>query len=127
LTYARQKKIIINYSLRDIEDFKADSKYDAVVLIYVHLPEKIRKKFHKEIYDSIKPGGYLVLEAFAKEQLEYNSGGPKDETLLYDAPSLCSDFPFIHLLTCEQSVIELDEGPYHKGKAALLRMTGQRL
>ncbi len=127
LFFAEQKHVNINYELKDIETFKANKKYDAVALIYVHLPEKIRKQFHKEIYDSLKPGGFLVLEAFAKEQLEYESGGPQDEALLYDAPSICSDFPFLHLISCEQTVAELNEGPFHKGKAALLRMIGQRL
>ncbi len=127
LAFAKQKKVVINYELKSIEDFKADKKYDVVALLYVHLPEAIRQQFHKAIYDSIKPGGYLVVEAFAKEQLAFDSGGPKDVALLYDAPSICSDFPFIHLLSCGQSVVELDEGAYHKGKAALLRMTGQRL
>lgn len=127
LAFAKQKKVVINYELKSIEDFKADKKYDVIALLYVHLPEEIRQQFHKAVYNSINSGGYLVLEAFAKEQLAFESGGPKDETLLYDAPSICSDFPFIHLLSCGQSIIELDEGPYHKGKAALLRMTGQRL
>lgn len=127
LAFALQKNVEINFEIKSIEDFKADKKYDAAALLYVHLPEKIRQQFHKEVYDSIKPGGYLVLEAFTKEQLEFDSGGPKDKALLYDAPSICSDFPFIHLLSCGQTVVELNEGPYHKGKAALLRMTGQRL
>ena len=96
-------------------------------LIYVHLPEKQRKAFHAEIYKSIKPGGLFVLEAFAKEQAGLNSGGPKDPAMLYDAPSLCSDFPFMHMITCEQKEVVLEEGEYHKGKAAVLRMIGQRL
>ncbi|MBK8951381.1 MAG: hypothetical protein IPM85_02480 [Chitinophagaceae bacterium] len=107
--------------------FKAKKQYDAVGLIYVHLPEKQRKAFHIEIYKSIKPGGLFVLEAFAKEQLELKSGGPKEPAMLYDAPSLCSDFPFMHMITCEQKEIVLEEGEYHKGKAAVLRMIGQRL
>lgn len=127
LTFAKQKKVEINYELISIEDFKAGRKYDAVALLYVHLPEKIRRKFHKQVYESIKPGGFLVFEAFSKEQLAFDSGGPKDESLLYDAPSICNDFQFIHLLSCGESVVELDEGPYHKGKATLLRMTGQRI
>jgi SAM-dependent methyltransferase len=127
LAFAKSKKVNINYDLKNIADFKAGKKYDVVALSYIHLPEKQRKKFHKEIYESIKPGGYLMLEAFAKEQLQFNSGGPLDESLLYDSPSLCSDFPFLHMITCEQAEVELNEGPYHKGKASLIRMIGQRL
>lgn len=127
LEFAREKKVTINYEVKNIIDFKANKQYDAVALIFVHLPEYIRKKFHGEIYKSIKPGGYFVLEAFAKEQSQLESGGPRDPDLLYDAPALCSDFPFLHLISCGQKEIFLDEGGYHKGKAEVLRMIGQRV
>jgi len=127
LDFARGERVIINYELKNIADFKAGKQYDAVGLIFVHLPEVLRKKFHQEVYNSIKPGGFMVLEAFAKEQAQLESGGPRDATLLYDAPSLCNDFPFLHMLSCEQKDIFLDEGDYHKGKASVLRMIGQRL
>ncbi|MGB5027334.1 MAG: class I SAM-dependent methyltransferase [Chitinophagaceae bacterium] len=127
LDFARGERVIINYELKNIADFKAGKQYDAVGLIFVHLPEVLRRKFHQEVYNSIKPGGFMVLEAFAKEQAQLESGGPRDATLLYDAPSLCNDFPFLHMLSCEQKEIFLDEGDYHKGKASVLRMIGQRL
>lgn len=127
LDFARGEKVQVNYQLKNIITYQADRLYDAVGLIYVHLPEQIRKKFHQEICNSIRPGGFLVLEAFAKEQVQLESGGPGDADLLYDAPSLCNDFPFLHLMSCEQKEIILDEGDYHKGKAAVLRMIGQRL
>ena len=127
LDFARGERVVINYELKNIADFKAGKQYDAVGLIFVHLPEVLRKKFHQEVYNSIKPGGFMVLEAFAKEQVNMESGGPRDAMLLYDAPSLCNDFPFLHMLSCEQKEILLDEGDYHKGKASVLRMIGQRL
>jgi len=127
LDFARTEKVSVNYTLKNIADFRAAQTYDAVALIYVHLPEPLRKKFHQEVYQSIKPGGYLVLEAFAKEQEQFESGGPRDPSLLYDAASLCDDFPFLHLIHCEQKEIILDEGDFHKGKAAVLRLTGQRI
>ena len=127
LDFARGERVIINYELKNIADFKAGKQYDAVGLIFVHLPEVLRKKFHQEVYNSIKPGGFMVLEAFAKEQAQLESGGPRDATLLYDAPSLCNDFPFLHMISCEQKEIFLEEGDYHKGKASVLRMIGQRL
>lgn len=117
----------INYWTQDIATFKANKKYDAIALIYVHLPQPLRRTFHKEIFNSLHSGSFLVLEAFAKEQIHFKSGGPKDISLLYDAPSICSDFPFLHLLSCGQKEIELNEGEFHKGKASVLQMTGQKL
>lgn len=127
LDYARDAGVQIRYDQRDIESFVAEKQYDLVGLLYVHLPETVRRKFHHEIYRSVKPGGLLVFEAFAKEQIRFQSGGPSDPALLYDAASICQDFPFLHLMRCEQTETLLQEGEFHKGKAAVLRLTGQRL
>jgi len=127
LKKAADRKLEINYELKRIEDFRAGKKYNAVALIYVHLPEELRRSFHKQVYDSLEPGGFLVFEAFAKEQLHFNSGGPRDAALLYDAPSICGDFPFLHILSCGQREVELDEGPFHRGKASVLQLVGQKI
>jgi SAM-dependent methyltransferase len=124
---AESQKLKINYRLNDLEKFKAEKTYDAVALIYVHLPERARKTFHREVYRSLKSGGFLVFEAFAKEQLRLDSGGPKDPAQLYDAPSICNDFQFLHVLYCAQKEVDLNEGPFHKGKAAVLQLVGQKL
>lgn len=124
---SKESNLAINYWRDEIENFRASKKYDAAGLIYVHLPKNIRETFHREIHNSLKSGGYLIFEAFAKEQIHLNSGGPKDVSLLYDAPAICSDFPFLHIISCGQKEIELNEGIFHKGKAAVLQLTGQKL
>jgi len=98
MAFSKQKNVSINYQLLEIEKFSANKKYDAVGLVYIHLPKNVRRKFHEQVHNSISPGGYLVLEAFAKEQIDFDSGGPKDVSLLYDAPTICHDFPFLHVL-----------------------------
>jgi SAM-dependent methyltransferase len=127
LLQATAKNVNINYWVQEIETYKAEKKYDAVALIYVHLPQALRSSFHEQIFQSLNSGGYLILEAFAKEQAAFNSGGPKDKQMLYDAPSICSDFPFLYLLSCRQKETELNEGEFHKGKAAVLQLVGQKL
>lgn len=127
IALSKGKNVSINYWIQDIEKFVANKKYDAVGLVYIHLPEPARQHFHKQIHKSIQSGGFLVLEAFAKEQIEFNSGGPKDLSLLYDAPTICQDFPFLHTLFCGQKEIELNEGEFHKGTAAVLQLIGQKL
>jgi hypothetical protein len=127
LLLAKENGVKINYWIQDLADFKTAKKYDAVGLIYVHLPASIRTAFHEQAYQSLESGAFLVLEAFAKEQAQYESGGPRDKALLYDAPMICEDFSFLHLLSCGQQEIDLNEGDFHRGKAAVLRMTGQKL
>ncbi|PZX60671.1 class I SAM-dependent methyltransferase [Hydrotalea sandarakina] len=117
----------IHYEVKDIADFEPTKQYDAVALIYVHLPEPLRKAFHSKIVNAIKPGGYLVLEAFSKEQIQFKSGGPADPALLYDAPSLCADFQLLHIISCGQKQIHLSEGKFHNGTADVLRLIAQKL
>lgn len=126
LFMAKGEHVDINYELKSFESYKAGKKYDAVGLIYTHMPPAMRKTFHKEICDSIKPGGFLVMEVFSTKQLNYESGGPRDESLLYSAADLCEDFSKLDIMTCEEKIIQLDEGPYHKGEAAVIRLTGQK-
>jgi len=127
LKKAKERNVKINYEVLNIEDFKAAKKYDAVGLIYVHLSPLLRKKFHHEIAKSLTSAGYLVFEGFAKEQIHHSSGGPKDEAMLYNAPMICNDFQNLHILSCGQKDIELHEGVFHKGKASVLQLTGQKL
>lgn len=127
LQQAAAENLSIQYTLQDLSLYKAGKTYDAVGLMYVHLEPALRKSFHQEMIQSLKPGGLLVLEAFAKEQLGLDSGGPKDVNLLYDAPGLCADFHSLHMLDCRQQELVLAEGPFHTGPAHVLRLTGQRL
>lgn len=127
LATAKAANININYWVETIEVFKATKQYDAIALIYTHVPPQVRERFHSEIINAIKPGGFLILEAFGKEQLNLSSGGPRDETMLYDTASLYQDFQLLHILNCEQRNIFLDEGKFHCGEASVLRLTGQRV
>jgi hypothetical protein len=127
LRRAAEMGVQINYDIKSIEEFKAGKLYDAVGLIYVHLPVEIRRTFHLQVTKSLRSGGYLILEAFAKEQLQFESGGPGDLAMLYDAPTICNDFQFIHILSCGQKEIILENGKFHKGKAAVLQTIGQKL
>lgn len=127
LQRAAESKVKINYTVLKIESYEALKQYDAVGLIYVHLGPELRKKFHKEIAKSLPGGGYMIFEAFAKEQKNRLSGGPKEEALLYDAPSICNDFQDFHIITCGQKEVDLHEGEFHKGRAHVLRLIGQKI
>lgn len=127
LLRAKEEKVHINYKVMNIEAFKAAKEYDAVALTYVHLEPNVRKNFHAEIARSLSAAGYLIFEAFAKEQKDRTSGGPKEEALLYDAPSICNDFQYLHILSCGLKEVELNEGAFHQGKAHVLRLLAQKI
>ncbi|MCA6215133.1 class I SAM-dependent methyltransferase [Ideonella sp. B7] len=101
--------------------------FDAVVLVYVHLPSAWRTDLHRRLAQALKPGGRLLLEGFHPEQLRHHSGGPKDPDMLMTLADLRHDFD--GLLTeqlGEEVSAVLDEGPGHQGLARVTRYIGLR-
>ena len=79
-------------------------------------------KFHQQLIDALKEGGTIILEAFNSTQLQYSSGGPKDLEMLYSIADLQNDFKDLDFQLLEELTIDLEEGLFHKGKAAIIRM-----
>ena len=105
----------------------APASFDAVVLTYVHLPPAIRTRVHRRLAGALRPGGWLILEAFTRKQLAYGSGGPKDGGMLYSLDALCEDFSgLLREERASEGVLKLDEGPGHQGPAHVLRWLGQK-
>lgn len=99
---------------------------DVVVSVFFHLASPRREAMHARMVRALRPGGWLILEAFSKAQLDFASGGPQDEAALYSAAELRNDFAALERLQVEELETELDEGLYHQGRAALVRLMGQK-
>ena len=122
---ASANDVKINYLIGDFESVSFPSEFfDCVVLVFAHMESFHRNHFHNKLASYLKPGGVLVLQGFSKEQVNYNSGGPRDVTMLFSKEELADDFKLFSRLEISDSVEILDEGPFHQGKAALLSLTG---
>ncbi len=127
LKLAAEHNAPFGYSLGDLTEFEPPhSSYDAVALIFVHMPVEIRQAVHRKLIEKLKPGGYLILEAFTKKQLQNTSGGPRNEALLYERNYLASDFKDLNFIEFEETTIHLDEGPLHQGEAFVIRLLAQK-
>lgn len=101
--------------------------WDAVVLIYTHLPSPLRRTVHARLAQGLKPGGVLLLEAFHPAQLGFSSGGPRDADMLYTLATLRDDFTgWLDETLGWEGVVTLDEGPGHQGSAHVTRWMGVR-
>jgi hypothetical protein len=103
-----------------------ERKYDVVAAIYVHFPSEVRARLHRYMFEALKPGGVLILEAFTPAQLDYKSGGPPVAEMLYTADMLRIDFAGGEILLIEELVTELAEGKYHRGPGAVVRLVLRR-
>ncbi len=127
LKWAEEAGVTIRYRTGDIAGFDyPEETYDAVGLIFVHTTPDLRKYFHRCAERSLKPGGVVILEAFHPRQLEYRTGGPPSTEMLYDLETLHSDFRMLETLHSEERVDHLNEGPFHRGEAAVVRYMGSK-
>jgi SAM-dependent methyltransferase len=126
---AAERGVTLTTALLDLADWSPlPASVDAVVLIYVHLPSSMRLRAHRALARGLKPGGWLILEAFHPQQLQHRSGGPQDVDMLYTSEQLTAEFDgMLKPELAWQGETTLAEGPGHQGLAHVTRWLGQRL
>jgi 2-polyprenyl-3-methyl-5-hydroxy-6-metoxy-1,4-benzoquinol methylase len=101
--------------------------YDLAIEIFVHVPVADRRRIHRAMAASLRPGGLALVEAFQKGQAGNGSGGPRTTPLLYDAAALAEDFAALRTLELLEGTVLLAEGSKHRGQAQIVRYLGQRI
>ena len=127
LSLAEKMQVNIDYHNFGVESFNIDQEFDVIAIIFMHLMPEIRKTFHQKLMNILHDDGTLIMEVFSKEQLSYNSGGPKHPDLLYSIDDLKNDFTGCNIESIEQQEVILDEGPWHQGNANVIRLTVRKL
>jgi len=122
---AAERRVKINYDLVNLKFHKfPKERYDAVAIIFFHLPSDCRYDVYQEAVAALKPGGKLILELFNKEQFKVPYAGPKDEDLLYSLEDAVSDFIALDFEKLAKETIQMDEGDGHKGEGYVIRFVG---
>lgn len=124
---AADKGVEINAICADLNDWDwPESAFDFVVIIYVHFPPDVRELLHHKVVAVLKSGGQLIMESFTPAQLNYTSGGPPVLEMLYTAEMIQSDFKLLEIQQLEECVTELNEGKYHCGQGAVVRLFAKK-
>lgn len=113
----------------DLQTWKSEKLYDAVLTSFLHLKEPLRSEAFGAALESLKPGGYFMGEFFSLQQLSKTSGGPKMPELLYTIESVTKIFDRegFNVIVLEECEDYLDEGKGHQGDAMLVRVIVQKL
>lgn len=124
---AAEKGVEIDAICADLNNWDwPESEFDFVVIIYVHFPPDVRALLHNKVVAALKPGGQLIMESFTPEQLNYSSGGPPVLEMLYTAEMMQDDFKLLETQHLEECVTELNEGKYHCGEGAVIRLLAKK-
>lgn len=126
LELAKSYDVSIDYTLMEAADFQTSEQFDVIALIFAHFAGEERKQLFEKLEQSLAPEGYLIMEVFSKNQIGRDSGGPKDPELLYSKGEIQSLFSELDFLILEETRIELDEGIFHQGDAAVIRVLAQK-
>jgi len=132
LQLAAKNNVAINYQVGELETLNYQpEQFDAIALIYAHFPATIKSIIHQSLNNYLRKGGHIIFEAFSKSHLDYiaqneNVGGPKDIDMLFSIEEIKSDFNNYEIIALEEKEIELSEGQFHNGKAAVIRFAGRK-
>ena len=126
--FAADNEVHIQYSLCDTDGFNWQANsYDAVIGIFIQFADpEMRVRIFKQVHQTLKPGGFFILQGYTPKQLEYKTGGPSLIEHLYTEEmirGLSQDFEVLELQCYEN---ELSEGARHTGMSALLGMVAKK-
>ncbi|GIP17407.1 methyltransferase [Paenibacillus montaniterrae] len=110
-----------------IEEDLPIEQYDAAVMVFGHFPRINQYQVLNKIILSLKPGGCFLMEVYEEEQINCNSGGPKDVSWLYSATEMLKwskQYRLKHFFTGE---VERTEGLYHSGGCYVLQVVVEKL
>lgn len=125
---AASRGVALRTTVADLAGFvPPEGRFGAVILVFLHLPPALRASVHARAAAALAPGGVVILESFTPAQLAFSSGGPRQPDMLHDPATIRADFPGVAWEVLQEVEADLDEGPLHQGRAALLRGLGRKL
>jgi SAM-dependent methyltransferase len=111
----------------DLADFDMGfQRWDAIVSIWCHLPSALRRDVHNRACRALKPGGWLILEAYSPEQIALGTGGPKDPDMLASQQELRQELLALEWHRSESLQRQVQEGSLHAGASAVVQLVGRK-
>jgi len=124
---AKERGLLLRTQAIDLAEFDAGPhSFDVVSSIFVHLPAKLRAAVHHRIAAWLKPGGVYLLEAYAPDQIERSTGGPKDPGLLASLEAILRDLQGLEIEHQATLVRTVTEGRFHTGEASVIQVLARK-
>ena len=129
---ARKNNVHIDFEVGDVNEKNYENEeFDVIALIFTHFPQETRSYIHKKLSGYLRSGGFIIVEAFSKNQIRYqaknpNAGGPKSVNVLYTVEDIKHDFEDFEIVELNETEIYLSEGTHHDGLSSVIRLTGKK-
>lgn len=126
--FASERNVKLNFQFINlITEELPQNKYDVVGVSFLHFNGENKGIVYRKLSETIKVGGYLILECFSTEQIKLNSGGPRKKDSLFSVKELKDYFEGFEFIEAEDIKIQLHEGKGHQGDAYVVRIFARKL
>lgn len=124
---ANEKGVEVKTELVDLNTAPwKENRWDEIVCIFGHFPKDLREKTLHSVKKALIPGGYFLTEVYSIYQIPYQSGGPRDQSLLYSPEEFFhafSDWRIVHFFMGE---VIRHEGVGHNGLSHVIQLVAQK-
>lgn len=124
---AAQRGVSLDTQVCGIDDWDWSQTFDAVVAVFIQFaPPELRARLFGWLAQAVAPGGLLLLHGYAPRQVGYGTGGPPDRQNMYTTDMLRDAFAGFDILRLADYDAEIDEGPGHSGRSALVDLVARK-
>lgn len=104
----------------------AERRWEAAFLIYLQCEAETRLRAVRIAGAALAPGGWFVLEAFAKGDRRRTGIGPDNPELRYDIGEIERALPGFETVEALAGRVLLNEGARHRGAAQVVRYAARK-
>ncbi|MFC7321495.1 class I SAM-dependent methyltransferase [Halobacillus campisalis] len=124
---AQQHRVEVKGIQKDLINEKVESeRYDAAVMVFGHVPKSGQPFLIENILQSVKTGGIVMFEVYSEKQLEYGTGGPPSQQLLYTPSDVLSWIEHQNVLHFYYGEAVRNEGERHNGLGHVIQVVLQK-
>jgi SAM-dependent methyltransferase len=124
---AEERRLVLRTRVVDLQDFDAEpNSFEVISSIFCHLPQVLRAVVHQRVVAWLKPGGVFLLEAYAPDQIQRSTGGPKDPALLAPVEVILRELAGLEIQHQAALVRNVSEGQFHTGDASVVQVVARK-
>jgi len=120
--WAAERGVVVGFHVAAVDEWDwTPDAFDAVVAIFVQFADPpMRQRLFSGMWQTLRPGGLLLVQGYTVEQLALGTGGPGRRDHLYTPELLRELLPQAQWLLLRAHEAELHEGRGHVGRSALI-------
>ena len=128
---ASERGVEIRTEVADLTSYRFGStRWDVIISAFVHMSPSLRIDVHARMVEAIVPGGYLIHESLAPDQLRYRSGGPTRPEMLPGLERLKTEFAGLDFEIGLEVVRDVADGPGNRSpggrKSAVVQILARK-